>query len=503
MSDAEIQALAQDYYKTLAPQAERFKPRTSEPEWEQREQAALAEEEISDLKRQISGRSYKSDVSRAVDDALSQRNLQIDDLSASDANKLTNAIARALIENLRLFMHRLDEPVLPYEPVDPLLKGFTNASPPDSTPAPHVEGGSSFGSTISALVAAYLAAKRSSWVPKTYANRVQKLALFVEHLGASTRTSEITPDHMRAFRNGLSRMRRIHHTGCDRSFQGRQTDDEGARVDAKTVALHIADVKSMFIWAQKQGYLKEPPLAGLAVDQPKKPKGEKPRRPFGEAELRKLFLAPNFTGCRGPRRRFEAGSNIIRDGKFWIPIIAYYTGARLSELVQLHLEDANVHDGIPFIDVNENNPTGQLHRKHVKSEAGIRKIPLHSDLIALGFREFVASRRLDKRAQSAGRLFWEIPYGADGQPSSTFSKWFARLMDKAGLQDPALVFHSFRHTAEDALRNAKEPQYVINRIIGHDDGHISGEYGDGVSLEVSKAAVDAMKLPVSLVDLWS
>lgn len=237
LATAEIQAIARNYYETLAPEAERFTPRTAEPEWERREQAATAEEEITDLERQIAASSYKRDVARAVDDALSQRNLQLDDLSATDANKLTNAIARALIENLRLFVHRLDEPVLPYEPVDPLLKGAANAPPPDSTPAPHAGAGSGFGSTISALVEAYLAAKRNSWVAKTYANRVRKLALFVEHLGAGTRTSEITPDNMRAFREGLSRMRRIHHTGCDRSFQGRQTDDQDARVDAKTVAL--------------------------------------------------------------------------------------------------------------------------------------------------------------------------------------------------------------------------------------------------------------------------
>ena len=76
-------------------------------------------------------------------------------------------------------------------------------------------------------------------------------------------------------------------------------------------------------------------------------------------------------------------------------------------------------------------------------------------------------------------------------------------MEKSGLPDKRLVFHSFRHLIEDALQNALRPQYVINRILGHDDGHVSGEYGEGTALEVTKGAVDAMKLPVSLPALWS
>jgi hypothetical protein len=99
-------------------------------------------------------------------------------------------------------------------------------------------------------------------------------------------------------------------------------------------------------------------------------------------------------------------------------------------------------------------------------------------------------------------LFWEVPYGADGQPSTTFSKWFARYLDKLGLTDPALVFHSFRHGIEDAFRNAKQPQYITDQIIGHSDGKVSSEYGKGVSLEVALEALKAAKLEVSVPDFW-
>jgi hypothetical protein len=133
----------------------------------------------------------------------------------------------------------------------------------------------------------------------------------------------------------------------------------------------------------------------------------------------------------------------------------------------------------------------------VKSEAGVRKVPLHPDLLSLGFAEFVAGRAKGK--SQSKRLFHRVAYGADGQPSTIFSKWFARFLDKVGLNDPALVFHSFRHNAEDAFRNARQPQYVIDRIIGHSDGATSAGYGEGISLEVAQQAVHEMEMKIALL----
>jgi hypothetical protein len=76
-------------------------------------------------------------------------------------------------------------------------------------------------------------------------------------------------------------------------------------------------------------------------------------------------------------------------------------------------------------------------------------------------------------------------------------------MDEIGLTDKNLVYHSLRHNAEDAFRDALIPQYVIDRIIGHTDGSTSAGYGNGVSLEVAYEAVKAMKFKLYLPKLWS
>ena len=191
----------------------------------------------------------------------------------------------------------------------------------------------------------------------------------------------------------------------------------------------------------------------------------------------------------------------IKDGKFSIPILGFYTGARLGELVQLHVSDVQLNGPVPFLSFNEDNADIQdaADRKHIKSEAGIRRVPLHPDILELGFAELMIGRKGLKK--NSTRLFPEFPYGSDGQASTVASKWFARAMDKVGLPDPTLVFHSFRHLAEDLFRNAKQPQYLIDRVLGHSDGATSSIYGEGVSLETMREAIVSAYEDVSLVEI--
>lgn len=444
------------------------------------------------------------EVARLAHQALATAGLSQPDLTTEIWALLVEGVGRAMVEHQGRLIHQLTEPLLPYRPRDKLFQndGTGPAGLPGPGRASSSEAGQEFGPTVTVLVDRYLSAKAGAQRrTKTVSMRRAQLGLLVEHLGAGTRTSGVSADHMRAFVEGVVRLRRRHHTGPDPSFVGRQTDDHSARLNPKTVELHIASAKSFLTWAQQNGYWDNPPISGLTIEKVKRPKGKKARRPFHEDELRALFSAPIFTGCVGRRRRNDPGKALIKDATYWLPILAYYTGARLGELVQLHLSDVSKDDGVHFIDINEENIASGGAEKHVKSEAGIRRVPIHRDLVELGFLTFVGQRRKKPAALKTNRLFYEMPYGADGQASTVFSKRFGRIMDAAGLSDPALVFHSFRHTVQDALRNAKQEAYVIHRIVGHDEGHVSGGYGEGASLSILKEAVDEMKLPVSLLDI--
>lgn len=255
---------------------------------------------------------------------------------------------------------------------------------------------------------------------------------------------------------------------------------------------------AFFRWAtDEDGWLDVNPAANLKWPLVAEAKKVRSRRPFSADEITHLFSSTLFTGCQSKYRRFLPGKAIFADAKYWIPIIGYYTGMRLGEIVQLHVSDAIVDADYSYFDLNEE--TGSGDPKHIKTNAGVRTVPMHPDLLDLGFATFVEQRR--KWNKPCKRLFSEITLGADGQASTQFSKYFARLMDKVGLTDSELTFHSFRHGAEDAFRDANLQPYVIDSIMGHNDGKIGSAYGKGVDLSLKVEAVHAMKLPVSLVTL--
>ena len=84
----------------------------------------------------------------------------------------------------------------------------------------------------------------------------------------------------------------------------------------------------------------------------------------------------------------------------WLPLIALFTGMREAEICQLRAANIQEEDGITFINVAEQDGT------KLKTEAAIRKVPVHSELISCGLLEYVehvrtqGHRQLFPRAQA-------------------------------------------------------------------------------------------------------
>ncbi len=450
------------------------------------------------LKRQIASGQFEPIIDGMTRSLLARQGVSVTGATPR-AQEMTFGVARALVEQQNKVLFRLDEPLLPYEPTDPLFAAVVPCHETTNSPAHHSPTSTSvIGLSVAELINEFMKAHKQKWTPKTFKTNRQKLALLQDHLGAERRISTITPHDIWAFHDGVLRLRRNYHTDVTSGFQARQTPSEQGRISAVTAENILIRTRALFKWAATRHYCTSNPAADVRVSQPKRKKGQKSRRPFKPAEFMQFFQSPLFAGCISHSRRFEPGSEIIRDAKFWLPILGYYTGARLGELVQLHFDDIRLEGDALSISINEDVPDqiGKSEHKHVKSEAGIRQVPLHPDIRALGFVEFVQRRR--KIRGSRKRLFWEVKFGADGQASTVFSKWFGRALDKVGLNDPALCFHSFRHNMEDTLRNALAPKYLIDQMIGHHDPSAAGEYGTGIELGMLKEIISGLTMPVSV-----
>lgn len=223
------------------------------------------------------------------------------------------------------------------------------------------------------------------------------------------------------------------------------------------------------------------------------------RRAFTEAELETIFSSPVYAD----RLRPAAGGG---EAAYWLPLLGLYTGARLTELGQLHPSDI-VEEGYSLPDGTEKRAwvirivEDEARGQSVKNEGSERRVPIHADLVTLGFLPFVKSAQAAKQA----RLFRAIAPNAQGELMGNWSKWFGRYRRKIGLTGTETVFHSFRHTFKHYARLAAIPNEVHNELTGHETGDVADSYG-GLSYPlaplvdaIERYRIPGFKLPAQFV----
>lgn len=238
-----------------------------------------------------------------------------------------------------------------------------------------------------------------------------------------------------------------------------------------------------YAWSHR--VIETDPCAGISIEV--KGRGKERRRAYTVDELKKIF-----------------GSNIYTDGyrpiggqgsaAYWLPLMALYTGARLEELGQLRLKDIRKES---YLDNEGNEQVAWTLRivedetdgLHVKNDGSERRIPIHPDLISLGFLKFLEHMRTAKE-------YWLFPQFVPnkyGVRTANWSKWYGRfLRAKLNIADPSVTFHSFRHTFKDQARNSNMPVDVNNEITGHETGDVASQYG-GLEYPL-KPLVEGMRL---------
>lgn len=152
---------------------------------------------------------------------------------------------------------------------------------------------------------------------------------------------------------------------------------------------------------------------------------------------------------------------------FWLPLLAYFTGARLNELCQLYKADIYEADGIWIIRIDD-----RFEGQKLKNQTARRSVPIHDQLLTLGFIAFVQSVKHE-------RVFPELKESRDGFGSAA-SKWFGRFKTKMGF-DKGHDFHSFRHTVATQFKRQSISHIVAGELLGHAQNNITYDrYGKGL-----------------------
>jgi integrase len=151
--------------------------------------------------------------------------------------------------------------------------------------------------------------------------------------------------------------------------------------------------------------------------------------------------------------------------KRWVPVLGAYSGARLSELCQLRVEDICEVNGIWCMKILPE--AGSL-----KTASSERVVPLHPAIIEAGFLQFVSK-------VPQGPLFAALPPDKFGKRGGNGTKVIGRWVRRLGLTDERISpSHSWRHRFKTLCRRHELLPDVANAITGHHRKTVADSYGE-------------------------
>jgi integrase len=298
----------------------------------------------------------------------------------------------------------------------------------------------------------------------TLAEFARAIDRFIE-LHGDVEVAKITRRHVREFRDAAQlvpagRSGKLLKATLPQLVEYSRAHPEAPRIKAATVNKWLNCLGAVLNWSRKNGIIPDEmpwsdPVSGMRL-------AETPSnwQPWELEELKALFGSPIYlTGERPLGGKGEAS--------FRLPLLAIFTGARLNELAPMCAEDVktDAETGVRFMTVIEDEEEG----RSVKTERSVRAIPIHSELVRIGFLDFLEHVR--KNSGQSARLFPKLTPGPKGGFGEAFSKWFGRYKRKLGITNSSSVFHSFRHGFKDALRAASVNEDINDAITGHSGGN--------------------------------
>ncbi|KGK57292.1 integrase [Xanthomonas cannabis pv. phaseoli] len=286
---------------------------------------------------------------------------------------------------------------------------------------------------------AFLATLKPSSLPKTYTIKKTAIEALVAFLGSKAKVHAIT-------RSDLARW-----------YQDMR--EKGASTPTLTnKQSYIGGRGGFFEWAMASGHYPkgDNPASGHVSYSQREKRARKKLgfKAYDRAQIQALF-AP------------EALAKMSESAR-WASLLGLYTGARASEVGQLLIKDVFEEVGIPCLRISDEGE----HQK-VKTEVSLRTVPLHPELLQMGFLKWIGGRR------EAGetRLFPAAKATAVNGQGNWITKAFSRHLAEVGKGwEPAKRgFHSLRKTFIQELQGAGVVSELRAQIVGHelDDEHHS------------------------------
>lgn len=375
---------------------------------------------------------------------------------------------------------------------DSFFRSGTGALPVDRLAAP---GEATLGECIKRYQAEVLDLRPVT--PKTRLKHQSLLKHIGDHFGRRTPLAEITRSACNGFRDILAKLPPNFGKGSKASqsiAQIAKANRAGRTLAWETQSAYLKMLSDVMAWAVRERLIGDNVAERIAPLKMRQ-NAEAQRLPFSADELKSIFSAPLFMGCVDDERRFsKPGPNVPRRSRYWLPLIGLFTGMRMGEILQLtpgHVRKSG--RGTPFLVLTRD--------MKLKTGSAEREVPIHPQLVKLGFVDWVEARR----RSGAKLLFEEVAESKHGYRSDTFTKRFAsflRSVEMPAERRSKLCFHSFRHTFKDALNETGASEEAKDEICGWARSKKTGRrYGTGLSADQLKPHIDRVKYDLDISGL--
>ncbi len=251
---------------------------------------------------------------------------------------------------------------------------------------------------------------------------------------------------------------------------------------AKTVAdVYLACIRAICTWAFENDRLPSNEAQHVRQEVAKKVWSREKGYTTPEA-INLLRASINYQPAQTSNPGNREGDRVTA-AKRWTPLLCAFSGARITEITQMHKEDLRQQDGRWIIRIRPD--AGSL------KQGDFRDVPLHRQVLASGFVDFVHSAKPGPLFHSSYDRGIRSSQGMKKSARVTSGR-VGKWLNKANLRvtdvDPN---HGWRHRFKTVGLELGLTKRVVDAIQGHAGTTAGDDYGD-VTIVARLRVIDAL-----------
>ncbi|AXB77213.1 hypothetical protein TQ38_012525 [Novosphingobium sp. P6W] len=220
--------------------------------------------------------------------------------------------------------------------------------------------------TLGEVYARFMDDPTREWSPRTRLAYETARRLTLSIMGANTLMENLNRAACRDFMETLrfipkSASKRYPDLTPREAAERARAEGWSDLISPSNINVYLNKVCVVLNWAVREEFLTKNHMRGLRLADPIAKQDK--RHPFSDEQLRHIFTAPLYRGCKNDGNGYTTPGDVRPKGtRFWIPLIGLYSGLRLNEICQLDIADVRIVDDVRCFVITEISLVGSTDK---------------------------------------------------------------------------------------------------------------------------------------------